>query len=225
MGANPDDEYLSILRINGERGVAPDAGTVVVSSPVSSYTAATRVTLQQTPVANPARQAGSLILEATASSTDLLVSDITGYAANEILRIQTSGGQTVYHRITAATVANSASTLQLDGAIVFSHELGAEIAQRAPQVIVQALDRRGWGNRLLDGTNLAGAQIAAHNNALMAGTRLGVRSRELLLSVFLLQRPDPAVPSRNNTVIDREGFVVTMDPRHSRYIHKVIGTS
>jgi len=52
-----------------------------------------------------------------------------------------------------------------------------------------------------------------------------VRSREFVINVFLLQRPDPAVPSRNRTVIDSETFLVTMDPRHSRYIHKVIGTT
>jgi len=52
-----------------------------------------------------------------------------------------------------------------------------------------------------------------------------VRSREFLINVFLLQRPDPAVPSRNSTVIDSETFLVTMDPRHSCYIHKVIGTT
>lgn len=54
---------------------------------------------------------------------------------------------------------------------------------------------------------------------------LAVRSREFEIQVFLLRQPDPAVPSRNDTIIDSETFVVTMDPRHSRYIHKVIGTT
>ncbi|MGI9393091.1 MAG: phage tail sheath family protein, partial [Boseongicola sp.] len=54
---------------------------------------------------------------------------------------------------------------------------------------------------------------------------LSVRSREIEILVFLLRRPDPAVPSRNDTVIDSEAFLVSMDPRHSRYIQNVIGTT
>ncbi|TGD76184.1 hypothetical protein E4634_01150 [Mangrovimicrobium sediminis] len=64
--------------------------------------------------------------------------------------------------------------------------------------------------------------ITAHN---VLPDNLLVRSREFLLSVYLLQRPDPAVPSRNSTVIDSERFLVCMDPRNSRYIHRVIGTT
>ena len=293
LGNSPDDEYLSILRISGERGVPPDAGTLVVSTGIrGNYDANTRVYLQQTPLADPARPATSLVLGASADEIDLLVSDQTGFSADEVIRIQTPGGLITYHRLTGSTAANNASTIQFDAALEFSHELGTELAQRDPLIDVVALDRGSWGNRLqvavedmktslvraqlsainpplvislsnytgveagsvielldpttgetideplkvlrldraageilLDGTGLTGTHIAAHNNAQMAGTRLGVRSRELLISVFLLQRPDPAVPSRNTTVIDRESFVVTMDPRHSRYIHKVIGTT
>ena len=52
-----------------------------------------------------------------------------------------------------------------------------------------------------------------------------VRSREYQINVFLLRRPDPAVPSRNTTVLDEEQFVVTLDQAHSLYVHSVIGTT
>lgn len=54
---------------------------------------------------------------------------------------------------------------------------------------------------------------------------LSVRSREFEIIVYLLRQPDPAVPTRNETVIDSETFLVSMDPRHSRYIHRIIGTT
>jgi phage tail sheath protein FI len=54
---------------------------------------------------------------------------------------------------------------------------------------------------------------------------LSVRSREFEVLVFLLQQPDPAQPGRNDTVIDSEVFLCAMDPRHSRYVHTVIGTT
>ncbi|MCP4925669.1 MAG: phage tail sheath family protein [Gammaproteobacteria bacterium] len=69
---------------------------------------------------------------------------------------------------------------------------------------------------------LHGDIVAAHANPAIT---VAVRSREFVVNVFLLQRPDPAVPSRNNTVIDSESFIVTLDPRHSRYIHRIIGTT
>jgi phage tail sheath protein FI len=53
-----------------------------------------------------------------------------------------------------------------------------------------------------------------------------VTSLEFQIDVFLLRQPDPAVPSRNNTLLDFEVFTqLSMDPRHSRHIDKVIGTT
>jgi phage tail sheath protein FI len=78
----------------------------------------------------------------------------------------------------------------------------------------------------LAGTGLSAAQINAANNAKAAGQRLGVRSREFSLTVWWLRQPDPALPSRNTTVLDSEVFHnLSMDPRHSRYIQAIIGDS
>jgi hypothetical protein len=53
---------------------------------------------------------------------------------------------------------------------------------------------------------------------------LGVRSREFRLTVRLLRQPDPRTPSRDEEVIDSEIFrYLSLDPRHSNYVEKVIG--
>jgi hypothetical protein len=61
-----------------------------------------------------------------------------------------------------------------------------------------------------------------------AGTAEGdrVRSLEFQMNALLLRQPDPAVPLRSETVLADEVFrYLSMDPRHSRYMHKVIGTT
>ncbi len=81
-------------------------------------------------------------------------------------------------------------------------------------VKVRSVDRV-TGNIVLAGAGLSAAQQ-------VVGT--AVRSREFTLEVLLLRQPDPATPSRNEQVIDRETFRnLSLDPRHSNYIEKVIG--
>ena len=67
----------------------------------------------------------------------------------------------------------------------------------------------------LDGAGISAAQSAPG---------LAVRSREFRLSVYLFRQPDPAMPSRNETILDSEVFrYLSMDPRHSRYVQDIIG--
>ena len=67
----------------------------------------------------------------------------------------------------------------------------------------------------LDGAGISVAQSAPG---------LAVRSREFRLSVYLFRQPDPAMPSRNETILDSEVFrYLSMDPRHSRYVQDIIG--
>ncbi len=67
----------------------------------------------------------------------------------------------------------------------------------------------------LDGAGISIAQSAPG---------LAVRSREFRLTVYLFRQPDPAIPSRNETILDSEVFrYLSMDPRHSRYVQDIIG--
>jgi phage tail sheath protein FI len=86
------------------------------------------------------------------------------------------------------------------------------------------IDRTTNYTLTLDGTGLTATQISAQTNAVLAGKRLGVRSREFRLTVLLMHAPDPALPSRSELVLDTEVFRnLSMDSRHSRYFQSIIG--
>ena len=94
-----------------------------------------------------------------------------------------------------------------------------------PFLKVRRVDR---SNRLalFDPPGLQAAHMTAHNNAQLAGQNLRVRSREFSLVIMLRQRPDPAVPTRNDTLLDQELFRhLSMDPRHSRYVMRIVGAT
>ena len=77
------------------------------------------------------------------------------------------------------------------------------------------------GNITLDPPGLDAATLAALGPI---GGPLAVRSREFSITVRLLRRPDPAVPSRNTQVIASETLgQLSMDHRHARYFPEIIG--
>jgi phage tail sheath protein FI len=89
---------------------------------------------------------------------------------------------------------------------------------------VSNLDR-ATGNITLQGGGLSAGQLSAIA-ALPPGVQMIVRSREFRLSVYLLRQPDPATPTRNTSVLDLEVYRnLSLDNRHSRYVHNVIGTT
>jgi phage tail sheath protein FI len=152
----------------------------------------------------------------------------TGAAGNR-LRIAVADAepplvQTELTQVVAAQVIELASYTNVEaGTLIELLDPDTGAAVGTP-LKVRRVDRAA-GEVELDPPGLTPAQQAAHAAAQLAGLTLTLRSRELLLSVFLVQRPDPAIPSRNDTVIDGERFLVTMDSRHSRYVHRVIGTT
>ncbi len=80
-------------------------------------------------------------------------------------------------------------------------------------------------NRADGSVTLAAALDAAQLAAVSApGAHIPVRSREFRLTVLLMRRADPAVPTRNENIEATETFRhLSMDPRHSRYVETVIG--
>ena len=59
-----------------------------------------------------------------------------------------------------------------------------------------------------------------------AGAGDRITSHEFDLDILLLRQPDPAVPTRANQVLTSETFPrLSLDSRHSRYIHRVIGAT
>lgn len=82
-------------------------------------------------------------------------------------------------------------------------------------VKVVSVDRATNYTIVLQGTGLSGPQQAPG---------LTVRSREFRLTIQLLRQLDPALPSRNGTILTTEVFrYLSMDPRHSRYVQTIIG--
>ncbi|MEX2500614.1 MAG: phage tail sheath C-terminal domain-containing protein [Wenzhouxiangellaceae bacterium] len=295
IGNAPDEEYATIASIDGPRGAAPDAGNVILATALAqAHPDATAVTLLA-PVVDAAAPPAQTIFPAAQNQSLLYVNDGSGYAALDVLRITTPGGGRFHHVLSAVDPGLDGRSVELNQSINFSHDAGSPVVERAPMFDVQALDRGGWGNRLLvsvqdeaeslasratvsgfnppqelnlttltgveagtvlelrdpvtdalagaplkvravdrsannlvvlDGPGLQAAHIAALNNAQMAGAPLLARSREFALTVYLLERPHPAVPTRNEDIRDSETFRhLSMDPRHSRYIHQIIGTT
>jgi hypothetical protein len=69
-----------------------------------------------------------------------------------------------------------------------------------------------------------GGQQDAEAAAVALGQHLRARSREFRFSVYLLRAEQPARPFQADTILDFEVFPhLSLDPRHSRYIEKIIG--
>ena len=89
---------------------------------------------------------------------------------------------------------------------------------------VESIDRTTNYTITLQGGGLSLTQKGTADAAIAARKPLGVRSREFRLTVQLLHQLDPALPSRDEIIIATEVFRnLSMDPRHSRYVQKVIG--
>ncbi len=89
---------------------------------------------------------------------------------------------------------------------------------------VKAIDRAANNLVILDAPGLSPAQVAAV--AAASPKKLTVRSREFRMEVMLLKPPSPAIPIRNEELLDSELFrTLSMDPRHSHYFMRIIGAT
>lgn len=296
IGIAADAEYVTVAAVTGPRATAPDAGTVQLTTPVvQAHAAGAEVARQWLPMADAATHPALTIFDAHEDHTLLYVNDGNVFAAGDVLRLTAPAGGEFYHELAATNVGLDGRAIELGTSVNFSHVAGSAVVEREALFDVQALDRGGWGNRLLisvqdeqeglasradvsgfnqpqelnlttlngveagtilelrtaddggligpalkvrsvdraannlvvlDGAGLNAAQVAALNNAQMNGVTLPIRSREFSLTAYLLERPHPAVPTRNEDVRDSETFRhLSMDHRHSRYIHRIIGTT
>lgn len=80
---------------------------------------------------------------------------------------------------------------------------------------VEAVDRQNGYLLTLNANLPAAAAMGSH-----------VVSIEFSLSAYLLRQPDPAQPSRDSQMLDAETLRhLSLDDRHSRYVHRVVGTT
>lgn len=132
-------------------------------------------------------------------------------------------GSTVDAVVGPTTIRPSSLTGMEPGTILelLSHETDEQVGDRLK---VNSVDRNQGTVELASA--LSSAQTTAINDAVLDGEQAGLRSVEFQLSVYLLQQPSPAVPSRDNSVIDSEVFRdLSLDPRHSRFVETVIGAT
>jgi len=287
IGAAPDDEYLVIAELPNRApgNAAPDAGNVVLARALKrDHPIGSPALQQKNPVVNATRPATALLLDVALGSSSLPVTDGSGYAQDEFVRVTPPGSQPLYYRLAGNAASVDARLVDLTVPLSRAHASGAAVAERAPLLAVQALDTGDWGNRLrvsvqdepagvvprtavssvIDATHIrlasaagveAGTILEVFNPAggatvgdllkvtevnrganftitldgagispAQSAPGLAVRSREFRLSVYLLRQPDPAIPARNETILDSEVFrYLSMDPRHSRYVQDVIG--
>lgn len=150
VGSPAIEEFAVIAAIPGERRPAPDAGTIVLATPLALAHVAGAAVAEQNAPAFPGggNAAGRVVLEAAAGATSLLVTGIAGWAAGQFARITAPDGSVTYVRVTGAGVAATPSTIQLTANLSRNHPAGAPVQEREVLFDVQALDVGSWGNRL-----------------------------------------------------------------------------
>src|SRR5262245_24326529 len=292
IGVAPDEEYATIAAFTGAQGAPPDAGAIVLASPLSlSHPSGTAVARQRLAPPAVVRQPASLVLGAAAGDLALFVSENFAFNTGDLIIVTSPDNRSWLHTLASAATAVAPMQLELDSPLDRNHELGAAVVQRTSLIRIDAIDPGRWGDRLrisvedetsglVTGATLAAVnsvteillssptglepgtvlelsgpaptdppvgpllKVAAINRAnnritlatplnglqmatfagLPPGQRLRVRSREFRLTVLLMRRPDPMVPSRDDVAVDRELFTtLSMDPRHSRYFQTLIG--
>jgi phage tail sheath protein FI len=170
IGTAPDTEWVSIARLLGERGSAPDAGMVQLAQPLSRTHANHTLVQRQTLTAlGAARPPAALVLPAAAGARELWVSDGTAFATGDLLRLTLADGTPHFAPLSGPGTAAAPQAMTLSAALAGPHDAGATLAEREPLLQVWALDRGGWGNRLqvaarAEETGLvAGADVVAAN--------------------------------------------------------------
>jgi hypothetical protein len=136
--------------------------------------------------------------------------------------------------VSRAHVVNAAPPLQLTLTTLTGVEPGSYLELFNPTTLatidpstplkVRTIDRASATIRL-DPPGLSAPQVSAISLA-PPNNPIGVRSREFSLTIMLYRQPDPAIPSRNNQILQSEVFrFLSMDHRHSHYIETVIGAT
>lgn len=163
IGAGPNEEFGTIIAIPGDRGAAPDAGTVTLAHGVSGTHLTGGVVRAQIAPAFPAggHQETLTVLAAEAGDFSVFVAAGQGYAAPNGVRLRLPDGTVSYHRVAGTAVPPSTGLVTLSAGLERTHEMGEEVVERSELIFVEALDVGNWGNRLL-------VSVADEVNSLLA---------------------------------------------------------
>jgi phage tail sheath protein FI len=172
----------------------------------------------QTPLARAHPQGSTLVGRDPLFDVEALDAGIWGNRLRIVVEDETPG---LVSRTTLASFTNP-TTIRLASAAGVQPGTVLELFDTATGAVVGDPIKVSNINRAANyALTLAGTGLSASQQ----NPGLGVRSREFKLTVELLRQPDPATPSRDNQVIDQEVFRnLSLDPRHSNYIEKAIGS-
>lgn len=152
IGVAPDEEFATIKLIPSRApgGAAPDAGNVLLSTPLSLNHATGTLVWREQASTVATIQPTVTALDAPVSANELLVTDGNGYTPGGAIRITTLSNDVSYLSLAGVGVPTAVTPAQviLSTALERAHAIGSVVVARNPLLQIQALDPGGWGNRL-----------------------------------------------------------------------------
>ena len=149
IGIAPACEYIPIAQLSEPRSVAPDAGAIILETPLqNSYPIGTPI-VRQSVTPDTARATTTTLLDAPTTATELLVGDGSAYHVGDIITVSTPNGDTLYHVIDDITQNVKPLSIEVDTVLERSHAAGSTVVTREPLFLAQALDTGKWGERVL----------------------------------------------------------------------------
>jgi uncharacterized protein len=211
IGTAPNQEYATIVGLpnRAPAGISPDAGNVVLDHPLDLDHPSGDAFRRQTPPAPTALATNVLALDADQGSSSLLITDGTGYAANQFLRVTIPTGEAFYHLITGVTAAAPVE-VTLATALERAHPAGSPVVGRNPMIRVQALDVGEWGNRLRVSVQDEAPGLVSRTTiaTIINPTHIRLASAAGVEAGTILELLDPL---NNNAVVDPPLKVVIVD--------------
>lgn len=147
---NPGDTMLAeAVDLPAPRGIAPDAGPIVLSVEVPrDYPAGTPVRVMTEPLVDAQAGRPQVLLDATEGDVELAVTGGVEFGLGDVVEVRTPGA-TRYHRLDANfDGAIQPMQVTLNGPLRRAQPAGAPVMERTPVLLIQARDQGSAGNRL-----------------------------------------------------------------------------
>jgi phage tail sheath protein FI len=162
------DELATIRSITGDRGPAPDPGTIILTEPLAEAHASGTAVRRETVALDATRQPVFTILPSPARATSVLVTNGTNFVAGDVLEITLPDGSELFERLSGNAANANPREIEVDAPLALSHPSGATVVQREELFLVRALDAGSWGNRLLVASGDEPVGLVNNTNVLAA---------------------------------------------------------
>ena len=214
-------EYATVDQIpNAATNGGADPGTIIFTTPLASaHSTGDALVLQNDPALTGAHPATGVVFAAAEGDTTVLVSDGTGYAAGDVVRIITPTGRVSFAVIDGVDVPG-VTMLEVTDPVANAHDAGSAVAEREGLFRVEALDAGGWGNRLRVSVSRESPGIVARTTLQQVTdpTHIRLASAAGVEAGTVLEFIDPATgeiigDAAKVLHLDRSNFTITLaDP-------------